>query len=65
MTVPMMLNKVFHTGYAVKDVDKAISSLGEKFGITDWKILRLPEDSPGRALASSSASASPWRSMRK
>jgi extradiol dioxygenase family protein len=47
----MMFKKLFHTGYAVKDVDKAISSLGEKFGITDWKILRLPEDSPGRALA--------------
>jgi extradiol dioxygenase family protein len=51
MPVPMVLHKLFHTGYAVKDVDKAIASLGEKFGITEWKILRLPEDSPGRALA--------------
>jgi extradiol dioxygenase family protein len=51
MSVPMMFKKLFHTGYAVRDVDKAISSLGAKFGITDWKILRLPEDSPGRALA--------------
>ena len=48
MSVPMMFKKLFHTGYAVRDVDKAISSLGAKFGITDWKILRLPEDSPGR-----------------
>ena len=51
MTVPMMFKKLFHTGYAVRDVDKAISSLGDKFGIMDWKILRLPEESPGRALA--------------
>jgi extradiol dioxygenase family protein len=47
----MLFKNLFHTGYAVGDVDKAIRSLGEKFGITEWKILRLPEDSPGRALA--------------
>lgn len=51
MAAQMLFRKLFHTGYAVKDVDAAIGWLGEKFGITDWRILRLPDDSPGRALA--------------
>ncbi len=51
MTLPLLMRNMFHSGYAVRDVDKAIESLGTKFGIRNWHIMRLPEDSPGRALA--------------
>jgi catechol 2,3-dioxygenase-like lactoylglutathione lyase family enzyme len=51
MTLPMLIGKLFHLGYAVRDVDRATESLGAKFGISNWNILRLPDDSPGRALA--------------
>src|SRR5262245_27485222 len=51
MIFPMLFGTMFHTGYAVRDVDRAIEGMGERFGISNWTILRLPEDSPGRALA--------------
>jgi hypothetical protein len=47
----MLSRNLFHTGYAVGDADKAIANLAATFGIRDWKIVRLPEDSPGKALA--------------
>lgn len=49
--VAMFLRDQFHTGYAVRDVDRAIATLSDRFGIGQWKIVRLPEDSPGNALA--------------
>ena len=49
--LPILYGTLFHTGYAVRDVDKAIGTFGDKFGIRNWTVLRLPEDSPGRALA--------------
>lgn len=51
MTLPMLIGRLFHLGYAVHDVDRAMESLGAKFGISNWNVIRLPEDSPGRALA--------------
>jgi hypothetical protein len=47
----MLYRTLFHTGYAVKDVERAMASLGDNFGIRNWKVLPLPEDTPGRALA--------------
>ena len=51
MAISMFLREQFHTGYAVRNVDRAIATLSERFGITQWKIVRLPEDMPGNALA--------------
>ncbi|MDG2004492.1 MAG: VOC family protein [Novosphingobium sp.] len=51
MTVSMFCREQFHTGYAVRDVDRAIASLSTRLGISEWKIVRLPENSPGNALA--------------
>lgn len=51
MTVSMYLKDQFHTGYAVRDVDRAIATLSGRLGISEWKIVRLPEDAPGTALA--------------
>lgn len=51
MTPTMFNREMFHTGYAVRDVDRAIGTLRDRFGIAKWKIVRLPEDSPGNALA--------------
>jgi len=51
MTVSMYLKDQFHTGYAVRDVDRAIATLSDRLGVTEWKIVRLPEDAPGTALA--------------
>ncbi len=46
----MHLSKMFHTGYAVRDIDGATQALDRKLGIANWKIVRLPDDSPGNAL---------------
>jgi hypothetical protein len=51
MAISMYLRDQFHTGYAVRDVDQAIATLANRFGITEWKIVRLPPDAPGTALA--------------
>lgn len=51
MPIAMYLREQFHTGYAVRNVDGAIESLRTRLGISEWKIVRLPEDSPGNALA--------------
>jgi hypothetical protein len=51
MILPLLSRRLFHHGYAVADVDGAVATLGEKFGITDWWIRRLPDEAPGRALA--------------
>ena len=49
--LPILSRKLFHHGYAVRDIDQAVATLQDKFGIRDWFIRRLPEDAPGRALA--------------
>ena len=51
MTVSMYLKDQFHTGYAVRDIDQAIASLRDRFGIADWKIVRMLEDVPSYSLA--------------
>lgn len=51
MILPTLSQKLFHTGYAVRDAYKATAMLGEKFGIRDWKIVPMPEKYGGRALA--------------
>ena len=51
MDFPMLSRKLFHTGYAVRDADKATATLRERFGVRDWKIVRLPVETGGRALA--------------
>jgi hypothetical protein len=51
MTISMLFKNHFQLGYAVKDIDKAIESLSEKFGLSKWQVRRLPEASPLRALA--------------
>lgn len=51
MPMPMYMHSQFHTGYAVRNADRAIASLRENMGITEWKIVRLPDDAPGHALA--------------
>src|SRR5262245_25480538 len=51
MILPSLSRKLFHTGYAVRDAHKAAAMLGEKFGIKDWKIVPMPAEYGGRALA--------------
>lgn len=51
MNLPMLSRGLFHTGYAVRDVDAAIATLAAQFGVRDWKVVRLPEETGGRALA--------------
>lgn len=51
MALSMYLRNQFHTGYAVRDVDRAIATLSDRLGVTRWKIIRLPADAPGTALA--------------
>jgi hypothetical protein len=51
MKLPMLYRSVFHLGYAVHEVNQAMESLDSKFGLKNWKVLPLPDDTPGRALA--------------
>jgi hypothetical protein len=51
MALPLLLKNHFQLGYAVKDIDKATEALSEKFGLSKWQVVRLPEDAPSRALA--------------
>lgn len=50
MVLPILMNGLFHTGYAVNNIHKATENLGTKFGIANWKIVPLPEETGGRAL---------------
>lgn len=47
----MLSRNLFHTGYAVRDIDRAMARLRRDFGVRDWKVVPLPADSGGRALA--------------
>ena len=51
MILPLHSRNLFHTGYAVRDADKAIETFADKFGVGYWKVVPLPEESGGRALA--------------
>ncbi|TAK98547.1 MAG: hypothetical protein EPO08_18830 [Rhodospirillaceae bacterium] len=50
MNIPVVFRNHFQCGYVVRDIDKAIANMGEKFGVSKWQINRLSADAPGRAL---------------
>lgn len=46
----MMFRNIVHLGYVIRDIDKVMENMREKYGVGKWKVLRLPEDSPVSAL---------------
>ncbi len=51
MAFPVLYRDFFQFGYVVRDLEGAMRSLRDKFGIARWKIRHLPSTAPGRALA--------------
>jgi hypothetical protein len=50
MTVPLVLRNHFQIAYVVRDIDKAVTNLREKFGIAKWQVRRMPESAPSSAI---------------
>jgi hypothetical protein len=51
MTIPLTFRNFFHTGYVVRNADKVMENMQDKFGIAKWKILRLGKGYAATALA--------------
>ena len=51
MALPLLFRNHFQLGYSVRNIDKAIGTLSEKFGLSKWQIVRPPEEAPSSALA--------------
>lgn len=51
MTIPVLARSFFQFGYVVRDLDGAMCTMRERFGVTRWKVSPLPETAPGRTLA--------------
>lgn len=49
MNIPVFRNH-FQMGYVVRNMDKAIENMRDKFGVAKWQIYRLPKSAPGKAL---------------
>lgn len=47
----MVFTNFFHTGYVVRNVDKVMENMQDKFGIGQWKVLRLGDGYAASALA--------------
>jgi hypothetical protein len=43
MNSSIVFRNFFHTGYVVRNADKVMHSMKEKFGVANWKVLRLDE----------------------
>ena len=50
MTIPVVFRDHFQAGYVVRDLDKAMANMRDKFGVAHWQVRRLPEGAPSRAL---------------
>jgi len=48
---PMTFGKIFHTGYVVRNADKVMQNMQDKFGIGKWKVIRLGSGYASSALA--------------
>ena len=48
--VPVLFRNHFQMGYVVRNLDKAIENLREKFGVAKWRIVDVPGDRPVRRL---------------
>lgn len=51
MTTPLMFRNHFQVAYVVRDVDKCVASLGEKFGVHKWEIRKTHPGAPASRLA--------------
>jgi hypothetical protein len=51
MTLPVLYRDFFQFGYVVRDLDGAMRTMRDKFGVARWKIRHLPDNAPGRTLA--------------
>jgi hypothetical protein len=50
MSLPLPLRNLFHLGYVVIDLERAMAGMRDRFGVADWKIVPLPEGSPAKAI---------------
>jgi hypothetical protein len=46
MTPPLLLANHFQVAYVVRDMDKAIAAMGDKFGLARWQVLAMPQGAP-------------------
>ncbi len=51
MAIPVLPRDFFQFGYVIRDLDGAMRTMRDKFGVTKWKVSQLPETAPGRTLA--------------
>lgn len=50
MTPPVLFRNHFQLGYVVRNLDGAIATMRERFGVAEWEVRHLPASAPGRAL---------------
>lgn len=50
MNIPVVFRNHFQAGYVVRDLDKAMANMRDKFGVAKWQVRRLPQGAPSRAL---------------
>lgn len=50
MSLSLPFRSLFHLGYVVLDLEGVMASMGERFGVTKWKVLPLPEGAPAKAI---------------
>jgi len=51
MKPPVLFRHHFQLGYVIRDLEGALRTMRERFGVTEWQVNHLPATAPGRALA--------------
>ena len=51
MAIPNLARNFFQFGYVIRNLDGAMATMRDKFGVTRWKVSHLPDTAPGRTLA--------------
>ena len=51
MPLPVLFRGHFQLGYVVRNLDGAMRTMRERFGVREWEVRHLPATAPGRALA--------------
>lgn len=50
MTIPMVFRNHFQMGYVVRNMEKAVENLRDKFGVANWRFLDMPPEAEVKRL---------------
>ena len=51
MSIPVIFRDHFQHAYVVRNLDKAMATFRDNYGVKNWQVMPMPEGAPMRALA--------------